>query len=151
MIDPASLSALITGLVGTYKAYADYRAATAQATAKQLVAPAKSAEAAQGEQAAPIVKAAVQQHGAGKEQQTLTLFEDDPDTYATALIKVLTQLAERSPAFAQQLQALAAQAPASGIQNTVNVSGNAQVGSVIGTNTGTVHHTTTFGSDKHKP
>jgi hypothetical protein len=98
MIDPASLSALITGLVGAYKAYADYKAATAQATAKQLAAPAKSAEAAQGEQTAPIVKAAVQQHGEGKEQQTLTLFEGDSDTYETALIKVLTQLAKRSRA-----------------------------------------------------
>lgn len=151
MIDPASLSALITGLVASYKAYADYRAATAQATAKQLAAPARSAEAAAGEQAAPIVKAAVAQHGGSLEQTTLALFEDQPAAFETALISVLTQLAARSPAFAQQVQALAVQLPASGIQSTVNVSGNAQVGSVIGTNTGTVHHTTTFSPDKPKP
>ncbi|GAB4210936.1 MAG: hypothetical protein OHK0022_44870 [Roseiflexaceae bacterium] len=150
MADPVTLSALIGGLVSAYSAYASYRAATAQAATKQAPAPDKSAEAAQGEQAAPLVKAAVQQHGEPKEQTTLALFEDDPATYETALVRVLTQLAERNPAFAQQLQALAGQVPASGIQSTLNIGGQAQVGTAIGVNTGTVSTTNSFGAGERR-
>jgi hypothetical protein len=56
MADPVTLGVIITGLVGAYKA------AVVKAGEKQA-APAKRAEVAKGEQAAPLVKAIMQQHG----------------------------------------------------------------------------------------
>ncbi|HEU4328554.1 MAG TPA: hypothetical protein VFS21_35780, partial [Roseiflexaceae bacterium] len=144
------LSALIGGLVSAYSAYASYRAATAQAATTQAPAPDKSAAAAQGEQAAPLVKAAVAQHGEAREQTTLSLFEEDPTTYQEALARVLTQLAERNPAFAQQIQALAVPAPTGGIQSTQVIGGQAQVGTAVGVNTGTVSTTNTFGTGERQ-
>ena len=140
MADPVTLGVIITGLVGAYKAYTDYRAAVAKAKAEQKSAPAKSEAAAKGEQVAPLVKAAVQQHGDAKTQQTLALFEDDPDIYQEALRKALTRLAERSPAFATQLQTLAQQAniQTGGVQRAVNVSGEGKVDQAAGVNTGTM-------------
>jgi hypothetical protein len=131
---------IITGLVGAYKAYADYKAAIVKAEEKRESAPAKSTEVAKGEQAAPLVTAAVQQHGDVKAQQTLTLFEDDPDTYQEALRKVLARLAEHNPAFAQQLQTVAQQAniQTGGVHGQVNVSGDGKVDQAAGVNTGTM-------------
>jgi hypothetical protein len=103
-------------------------------------APARDAEAARGEQAAPLVKAAVQQHGDAKDQRALTNFEDDPELYEGALKTMLTRLAERSPAFATQLQTLAQQAniQTGGIQGSVHVSGQGKVDQAAGVNTGTM-------------
>ena len=133
MADPVTLGVIITGLVGAYKAYTDYKAAVAK-TGEKEAAPAKSAEAAKGEQAAPLVKAAVQQHGDPKDQRALENFEDDPELYAGALKTMLTRLADRSPAFAQQLQTLAQQAniQTGGIQGSVNVSGQGRISGVAG-------------------
>jgi len=141
MAEPITIgAAVITGLVGAYKAYTDYKAAVAKAEAEKKAAPTKDAEAAKGEQAAPLVKAAVQQHGDAKAQQTLALFEDDPDTYDEALRKVMTRLAEQSPAFATQLQTVAQQAniQTGGVQGSVNVSGQGKVDQAAGVNTGTM-------------
>lgn len=140
MTDPVTLGVIITGLVGAYKAYTEYKAAVVKAEAEQKAAPAKAEEATKGEQAAPLVKAAVQQHGDGKVQQTLALFEDDPETYQEALRKVLTRLAEQNPAFASQLQTVAQQAniQTGGIQGAVNVSGEGKVDQAAGVNTGTM-------------
>lgn len=139
MADPVTLGVIITGLVGAYKAYTEYKAAVVKAEAERAAPPAKSDQAAKGEQAAPLVKAAVQQHGDPKAQQTLALFEDEPETYDEALRKVLARLAERSPAFAQQLQTLAQQAniQTGGIKGAVNVSGG-KVDQAAGINTGTM-------------
>jgi len=133
-------TAVITGLVGAYKAYTEYKAAVAKAGAQKEAAPAQSAEAAQGEQAAPLVKAALQQHGSASDQRALTNFEDDPELYEGALKTMLTRLADRSPAFAQQLQTLAQQASiqTGGVQGSVNVSGQGKVDQAAGVNTGTM-------------
>jgi hypothetical protein len=132
MADPVTLGVIITGLVGAYKAYADYKAAVAKAEAEKKAAPTKDAEAARGEQAAPLIQAAVQQHGDAKAQTTLALFEDEPDTYQGALEKKLTDLATRSPAFATQLQTLAQQAniQTGGVQGSVHVSGQGNTGTM---------------------
>lgn len=140
MADPITIgTAVITGLVGAYKAYADYKAAAAKAAAEQQPAPPQDAEAARGAQVAPQITAAVQQHGDDKDRAALAMFADEPDTYQTALEKKLADLARRSPAFAQQLQALAQQAniPTGGVQGSVNVSGQGRVyGPATGVNTG---------------
>ncbi len=53
MADPVTIGvAVITGLVGAYKAYTEYKAAVAKAKAEQQAAPAKTEEAAKGEQSA---------------------------------------------------------------------------------------------------
>jgi hypothetical protein len=63
MADPVTLGVSITGLVGAYKAYTDYKAAVTKATVEQTSPLAKSATATTGQQAAPLVKATIQQHG----------------------------------------------------------------------------------------
>jgi hypothetical protein len=115
-----------------------YKATVIKAKAEQKMAPAQSEEARKGEQVATVVQAAVQQHGDAKAQQTLALFEDDPDTYQEALRKVLARLAEQNPAFASQLQTVAQQAniQTGGIQGSVNVSGEGKVDQAAGVNTG---------------
>jgi len=134
MPDPIIIgTAAITGLVGVYKAYTDYKAAVAKAGEKEA-APTKSAEAAKGEQATPLVKAAVQQHGDTKDQRALANFEDDPELYEGALKTMLTRLTDRSPAFAQQFQTLVQQAniQTGGVQGSVNVSGQGRISGVAG-------------------
>jgi hypothetical protein len=151
MADPVTLGVIITGLVGAYKAYADYKAAVAKAGEQKEAAPAKSAEAAKGEQAAPLIKAAVLLHGDDKDRNALAQFEDEPDDYRGVLESKLARLAERNPAFAQQLQTLAQQAniQTGGVQGAVNVSGQGKIyGPTAGTNTGTMSGTYTFGADK---
>lgn len=142
MLDPATAGAMITGIVGVYKAYTEYKAALAKAHIEQQDVPIKSQDSAKGEQVAPIVKASVLQHGEPKDVQAIENFEDDPDTYQEALQKVLTRLAQRSPAFAKQIQMLAQQAniQSEGVTGTVNISGQGKVyGAAIGVSTGEVN------------
>jgi hypothetical protein len=142
MADPVTLGVIITGLVGAYKAYTEYKATVVKAKAEKKAAPTKDAEAAKGEQAAPLVKAAVQQHGDAKDQRALDNFEDDPEMYEGALKTMLTRLADRSPAFAQQLQTAAQQAniQTGGTRGEVNVSGQGKVDQAAGVNTGTMNY-----------
>src|SRR6266508_2373586 len=139
MADPVTLGVIITGLVGAYKAYTDYKAAVAK-TGEKEAAPAKSAEAAKGDQAAPLVKAALQQHGDAKDQRALENFEDDPELYEGALKTMLTRLADRSPAFAQHLQTLAKQTniQTGSIKGEINVSDEGKVDQAAAVNTGTM-------------
>jgi|SRR5215213_9273983 len=141
MAEPITIGiAIITGLVGAYKAYTEYKAAVVKAQAEQKVAPAKTEEAAKGEQVAQVVKAAVQQHGNDKDRNAIAQFEDEPDDYREALERKLLRLAETNPAFAQQLQTVAQQAniQTGGVQGSVNVSGEGKVDQATGVNTGTM-------------
>lgn len=140
MADPVTVTAIITGLVGAFKAYTDYKAAVAKAGEQGEPAPAKTKEAAQGEAVAKTVREAVARHGEPKDAKAVESFEDDPDTYEEALQKTLARLAKERPAFAAQLQALAQQegvAPGA-IQGAVNVSDTARVDQAAGVNTGTM-------------
>jgi Na+-transporting methylmalonyl-CoA/oxaloacetate decarboxylase gamma subunit len=151
MADPITLTAVITGLVGVFKAYTEYKAAVVKASEKQEAAPPKSAEVTKGEQAAPIIKAAVAQHGEPKDTTVVANFEDDPETYQEALQKMLNRLAERSQPFASQLQRIArdAQIQTGDVQGSVNVSDNAKIqGQAVGVNQGTMTGTFTFGDDE---
>lgn len=148
MADPVTLGVIITGLVGTYKAYADYKAAAAKAEAERKAAPEKTEQAAKGEQVAEVVEAPVQQHGNQDEKADLANFERNPERYRDGLTRALTDVAAREPAFAQQLQTLAQQAgvQGSGVQGNVNVSGEGKVyGTAAGVNTGTISGTYNFG------
>ena len=151
MAEPITLAAaVITGLVGAYKAYTEYKAATFKATEAKAPPPAKSDDAAKGEQAAPIIKVGVAQHGEPKDVRVVESFEDDPETYEEALQKTLARLAERSQPFAQQLQSLAQQAniQTGGVRGNVNISGQGKVyGTAAGVVTGTVTGTYTFNEE----
>ena len=140
MVDPATIGVIITGLVGAYKAYTEYRAARAAAQQHNEPAPLQNAEASRGEQTAPIVQAAIQHHGDAKEQTTLALFESDPATFQEALERVLIQLADRSPEVAAALRSLAGQGQNRGVQhNRVTVDNHGVVyGAVLGVNNGTL-------------
>ena len=143
MAETIIATAVITGLVNAFKAYTEYKAAVA----KQEAPPAKSEEVAKGEQAAPIIKTGIEQHGDAKEQTTLQLFEDDPETYEEAMRRVLERVANRSEPFAQQLRTVAQQAniQTGGVQGTVNVSGQGKVyGPTAGVNEGDMNGTYTF-------
>jgi hypothetical protein len=143
MPEPIITTAIITGLVSVFKAYTEYKAAVA----KQEAPPAKSEEVVKGEQAAPIITTGIAQHGDAKEQTTLQLFEDDPETYEEAMRRVLERVANRSQPFAQELRTLAQQSniQTGGVQGTVNVSDQGKVyGTATGVNTGTISGTYTF-------
>ena len=153
MAEPITLAAaVITGLVGAYKAYTEYKAATFKATEAKAPPPAKSDEAATGEQAAPIIKVGVAQHGDADEQADLASFERNPERYAGALSKVLADIAARAPAFADQLQTVAQQAniQTGGVQGNVNVSGQGKIiGTAVGVNDGTISGTYNEPPDNH--
>jgi hypothetical protein len=148
MADPVTLGVIITGLVGAYKAYADYKAAVVKAAAKQAPAPAKSAAAVQGEQVAPIITAGVEQHGGDDDHAALASFARNPARYEDVLRKVLADIAARSQPFAQQLQTLAQQAQiqTGGVQGSVTVTGKV-IGTVTGVNTGTISGSYTINDD----
>jgi hypothetical protein len=145
MAEPITIGvAVITGLVGAYKAYTEYKAAVVKAQAEQKPEPDKSEEAAKGQQVADIVKAGVEQHGNEDERTDLANFERNPQRYQDGLVTVLRDIADREPAFAGQLQTLAQQAniQTGGIQGTATASDQARVyGTVAGVNTGTISGT----------
>jgi hypothetical protein len=141
MAEPVTITALITGLVGAYTAYTQYKAAVAKAEVEKTPPPAKSPEATKGEQAAPIIKAGVATHGEPRDVKVVGNFEEDPETYQEALQKALERVATRSQPFAQQLQTLAQQAniQTGGVQGSATVSGQGKVyGTVAGVITGSV-------------
>lgn len=125
MIDPTPF---ITGLVGTFSAYLTYRAAVVKAETDHTALPAKSDDATKGEQAAPVIKAAVQQHGDDKDRNALAQFEADPEDYQQVFETKLIRLAERNPTLAQQFQTLAQQAnivqPGGNVVNIDNTASN---------------------------
>jgi hypothetical protein len=136
---PVTLGVIITGLVGAYKAYTDYKAAVAK-TGEKEATPAKSAEAAKGEQAAQVVETGIQQYGKPEEQTALAGYQQSPQLFEPVLSKVLTDIAAREPAFAGQLLTMAQQAniQTGGVQGSVNVSGEGKVDLAAGVNTGTM-------------
>jgi hypothetical protein len=144
MADPVTLGVIITGLVGAYKAYTEYKVAVAKAKIDQQAAPAKTEEAAKGEQVAQVVESGIQKYGKPEEQTALAGYQQSPQLFEPVLSKVLTDIATREPAFAQQIQTLAQQAniQTGGVQGSVNVSGQGKVDQAAGVNTGTMtYHT----------
>jgi len=143
-------TAVITGLAGAYKAYTEYKAATAKATEQKAPPPPKGEAAAKGEQAAPIIKTGVAQHGDADEQADLANFERNPARYEGAMAKVLADIAAREPAFAGQLQTIAEQAniQTGGVQGNVTVNDQGKIiGTAVGVNTGTIEGTYTVRPD----
>jgi len=152
MADPITIGvAVITGLVGAYKAYTEYKAAVVKAQAEQQVAPAKSGEVAKGEQVATVVETGIQKYGKPEEQTALAGYQQSPQLFEPVLSKVLSDIAVREPAFAQQIQTVAQQAniQTGGVQGSVNVSGQGNIhGTVAGVNTGTITGIYNLGNDK---
>jgi hypothetical protein len=139
MAEPMTIGiAVITGLVGAYKAYTEYKAAVAK-TGEKEPAPAKSAEVVKGEQVAQVVETGIQKYGKPEEQTALAGYQQSPQLFEPVLSKVLSDVAAREPAFAGQLQTVAQQAniQTGGVQGSVNVSGG-KVDLAAGVNTGTI-------------
>jgi hypothetical protein len=149
MADPITIgAAAITGLVGLYKAYTEYKAAALKAG--PTAAPAKTDEATKGEQVAQVLETGIQQHGKPDEQTALAGYQQNPQLFEPVLSKVIADVAGRNPAFAQQLQTLAQQAgvQGSGVQGNINVSGQGKIqGQAAGVNTGTMSGTFSFNDD----
>ena len=144
MADPITLGVIITGLVGAYKAYTEYKAAVVKAQAEQKPAPAKTAEAAKGEQVAQVIETGMQTYGKPEEQTALAGYQQSPQLFEPVLSKVLTDIATREPAFATQLQTVAHQAniQTGGVQGSVNVSGQGKIyGPATGVNEGDITYT----------
>jgi len=145
MADPITIGvAVITGLVGAYKAYTEYKAAVLKAKAEQQAPPTKTEEAAKGEQVAQVVETGIQQYGKPEEQTALAGYQQSPQLFEPVLSKVLTDIAAREPAFASQLQTVAQQAniQTGGVQGSVNVSGQGKIyGPATGVNQGDITYT----------
>lgn len=154
MAEPITIGvAVITGLVGAYKAYTEYKAAVAKAQAEQKATPAKAEAATKGEQVAQVVETGIQKYGKPEEQTALAGYQQSPQLFEPVLSKALTDIATREPAFAQQLQTLAQQAniQTGGVQGSLNVSGQGKIyGPAAGVNTGEMSGTYTFKDDDDK-
>ena len=156
MSEPITIAGVVIGgLVSVYKAYTEYKAATAKAIEAKAPTPAQTAEIEKGAHAAEIITVGVANHGDADEQADLANFERNPDRYASALEKVLADIAGRSQPFAQQLQTLAQQAniQTDGVQGTVTISGQGKIyGTAVGVvgSGGTVTGTYTFNEGDEK-
>lgn len=139
MTDPTIIGAAISGVVSLLSAYLTYRLGIRQA--EQQAAPEKPDDTTlvQGQHALELVIAGVDRHGDADEHADLASFRRNPQRYQETLAKVLTDIARREPAFAQQLQTFAQQAAiqASGVHGTVNNPGTI-TGNAAGVNTGTM-------------
>ncbi len=150
MMDPATTSAVIGGLVATLSAYMNYKVGMRKFEQENTAKPAEPDKQIidQAEAALPVIRSAVEQYGNEDEQADLTSFERNPQRNAGNLERTLTDIATRQPAFAQQLQTLAQQA---NIQSGgVHISGGTVYGGVTGHNTGTQTNTYNFGNHDKK-
>src|SRR5690349_20192987 len=104
MADPATIGAVITGMVSLVSAYMTYRVGMKQAEQKGTPAPAKpDAKTLQdGETAMTVVKQGITQYGDADEQTDLANFERNPERYRDGLARVLHDIAGRETAFALQ-------------------------------------------------
>lgn len=144
MIDPQIIGPAISGIVSLITSFMSYRLGIKKAKDGGAGEPPKPDPTAlqKGEQAYEIVKAGVTQHGDADDQADLANFERNPQRYADTLNRTVTSLAQRVPAFADQLQTLAQQA---NIQTGgVRISGGNIIGNVLDTNTGTINSTYTI-------
>ena len=62
-----------------------------------------------GEQVMNIVRTGVSQYGTGDEKTTLANFEREPQHYGADMVRMLTNIAIRTPVFMQELQSLVKQ------------------------------------------
>jgi hypothetical protein len=138
-MEPISAT-IITALVGLYTAYTTYKVGMAQAEAQGTPAPTKTEDVQKGAQVAQVVETGIQQYGNDDEQADLDSFLRRPERYADMMQRVLTDLAQREPAFNQQLQDVAKQtnvAQSGGVRGSSVVHGD-NPGISVGVSTGTI-------------
>ncbi|NOK59878.1 MAG: hypothetical protein GFH27_549291n70 [Chloroflexi bacterium AL-W] len=121
-MDPATISAGITGVVGLLSAYMQYRVGMKQAEQKGEAAPQKPEQQTleKGEQALVVVQKAVAEHGNEDDQADLANFERNPGRYKDDIIRVIQDIAKRDQAFADQILKLQPQVGNKANQGTVN-------------------------------
>lgn len=154
IVDPATASAIISGLVGTLTAYLNYQVSLKQSeqlgtTEVTTAKTAKPDEATikQAEAALPMVRDSMKEYGDQREQVALANFESDPEMYGSVIEKVITNIANRQPEFMRQLQMVAQQTNVE--RRSVNIAGSVY-GNVMDQNTGTLTSTYTFGDRTDK-
>jgi Tfp pilus assembly protein FimV len=138
-MEPISAT-VITALVGLYTAYTTYKVGMAQAEAQGKPAPTKTEDVQKGEQVAQVVETGIQQHGNAEEQSTLPLYQANPARFENIMQDMVRDLAQREPAFNQQLQDVAKQtnvAQTGGIHGSSVVHGD-NPGISVGVSTGTI-------------
>jgi hypothetical protein len=159
-MDPATITALLTPVVSLLTGYMTYKVGMRKAQDEGKPQPEQPKEADKAEQALVVVKEAVAAHGDDAVKQTLALFEQQPQAFASAFREMLAANAQRNPAFAQQLQTLIIGDQVGGdkaggdkvagnkVDGSVHVAGDAKVyGTVAGVNTETIATTYNFGKD----
>jgi hypothetical protein len=139
MADPVTIAALdgLVTLMGKWLHY-DIEKRKLEQEGKSRQQP--DAEARKGEQVAQVVETGIQQHGDEREQTALRGFQQDPQMFASVLEQAMKNLAEREPAFAQQLQRVAEQtnvAQRGGTHGSSVVHGD-NPGISVGVSTGTI-------------
>jgi preprotein translocase subunit YajC len=132
--------AVITGLVTLMGKWLNYDIEKRKLEQAGESAPQTDEETQKGKQVAEVVETGIQQHGGTDEQTALAGFRQNPQMFASVLEQAMKNLADREPAFAQQLQDVAKQTnvvQSGGIHGTAEVKGN-NTGINIGANTGNV-------------
>ncbi len=129
MAEPITIAA-ITGLVTLMTAYMTYRRDLAKGAADGSPVPTQTGDVQQGELVAQVVEPGITTYGTDDEKADLTAFVRNPDRYANQIAQVLSDLASRTPAFAQDLQHVAAQT------NSVQTGGVTGTSTVHGDNLG---------------
>ena len=133
-MDPATISAGITGVVGLLSAYMQYRVGMKQAEQKGEAAPEKPDEQTlqDGEKALVVVQEAVVKHGNEDEQADLASFERNPERYQKQFEQVLLDIAAREPTFADRILKLQPQVGNDANQGSVTINNSTITGNPTG-------------------
>jgi len=144
-MEPVTAGAAIGALVTLMGKWLNYDIEKRKLEQQGRPAPQPDAEAQKGQQVAQVVEQGITQYGNEDEQADLESFTRKPERYADMMQRVLRDLAQRNPTFAQQLQRVAEQtnvAQTGGVRGTANVHGD-NYGQSTGVNTGTMSQTNT--------
>lgn len=139
-MEPATISAGITGVVGLLSAYMQYRVGMKQAEQKGEAAVEKPDEQTleKGEQALVVLQKAVAEHDNEDERADLANFERNPRRYKDDIIRVIQDIAKRDQAFADQILRLQPQVGNDVKQGNVTINNS----TTTGTNAGVIDNST---------
>lgn len=141
MVDPTVIGAAISGVVSLITSYMTYR--VGMKTAQNVAPKPDDKTVQQGESAMEIVRTSVSQYGTEDEKTDLANFERNPQRYQANFVQVLTDIANRYPVFAQELQSFVRQNDVP--PGSINISGSTIQGNVVKQNPGTINSTYNIG------
>lgn len=142
-MEALSIGVIITSLLSVMKIWTKYDIEKRKVASEGKPEPEKPAEADKGKKVAEVVEAGIETHGNDDEKEDLKGFQRNPERYAEMMQRVLSELAKREPAFAQQLRELAKEhkvKQSGGVHGEANIGGNSY-GQTAGVSTGTMTQT----------